>query len=226
MKIMRQLKHKDKRRKPRPFHVHNGRLLFSGVSKHALTTKGQDLLSNKRKKFTGFLMAVYIRQQVQSNNTTDGAVTSTFAIKMSFKLLVYMEKIVQQRGAIRVRWVVEFSTQGYKISLILQKETMGSKKMALTCELTQRGTIKNQAQFQKSKYLIKKKILVKNYITLLTIRAIALNHEITNGRRQVVSDTYLDQVQKCNTLSLVPQQSLLLKKNEIHCTTLSTPNLL
>ena len=121
MKIMRQLKHKDKRRKPRPFHVHNGRLLFSGVSKHALTTKGQDLLSNKRKKFTGFLMAVYIRQQVQSNNTTDGAVTSTFAIKMSFKLLVYMEKIVQQRRAIRVRWVVEFLTRGYKINLIFKK---------------------------------------------------------------------------------------------------------
>ena len=121
MKIMRQLKHKDKRRKPRPFHVHNGRLLFSGVSKHALTTKGQDLLSNKRKKFTGFLMAVYIRQQVQSNNTTDGAVTSTFAIKMSFKLLVYMEKIVQQRRAIRVRWVVEFPTRGHKVSLILRK---------------------------------------------------------------------------------------------------------
>ena len=153
MKIMRQLKHKDKRRKPRPFHVHNGRLLFSGVSKHALTTKGQDLLSNKRKKFTGFLMAVYIRQQVQSNNTTDGAVTSTFAIKMSFKLLVYMEKIVQQRRAIRVRWVVEFPTRGYKISLILQKK-MGLKKMALICGLAQHDNIKNQAQFQKSKYLI------------------------------------------------------------------------
>ena len=149
MKIMRQLKHKDKRRKPRPFHVHNGRLLFSGVSKHALTTKGQDLLSNKRKKFTGFLMAVYIRQQVQSNNTTDGAVTSTFAIKMSFKLLVYMEKIVQKRRAIRVTWVVEFPNQ-----FDFTRKKLGSKKMALICELTQHGTIKNQAQFQKSKYLI------------------------------------------------------------------------
>ena len=181
MKIMRQLKHKDKRRKPRPFHVHNGRLLFSGVSKHALTTKGQDLLSNKRKKFTGFLMAVYIRQQVQSNNTTDGAVTSTFAIKMSFKLLVYMEKIVQQRRAIRVRSVVEFPTRGYKSSLILQKNTMGSQRMAFICELTWQATIKNQAQFQKSEFVYR----VKNSIMLLTIGAIALNHEISNGRMQV-----------------------------------------
>ena len=44
----------------------------------------------------------------------------------------------------RIKWVVEFLTRKYKISLILSKKSWASKEIAVVfCELTQRGAYKN-----------------------------------------------------------------------------------